>query len=503
MKRRPFVQLTALLLLLCLSFSLAACGQPSWYYDYGDPARGFDTDLFYQNDHSLSGADPFVLVADGYYYLYITGNTYIPAYRSKNLNDWEELGPVFTPARDAWSIHNLWAPEVVERDGTYYMYYSGRNAYTGEMGIGIAVADHPAGPFHEIDTTATGGSIDRTVMPFQFGFTMIDPNVFVDDDGSVYMYFSKDQVDQVSRICVVELEEDMVTAKAGSLREDILEPTQSWESPNELPRWNEAPEMIKYNGKYYLMYSANYYQSRYYALGVAVSDSPVEGFEKVSYNPLLEADDEWTFTSGTGHNCYFWSLDGKELFTAYHSHADTAEGGTSRVVNFDRMFFLGERLVINGPTTSPQPLPSGAGEYTNIAAEAAVTVNGQAAAGLTDGYTNFLWSKSADEEMIFDDTAEIVLTFDREVEIVAVMVVDSADYALCVEDIETIDLGERTIRNLQLSPAMRYIDEYDYEVKIPGSAFIAEFAPQRTDTVRITIREDEAFALNEILILGK
>ena len=118
MKRRPFVQLTALLLLLCLAFSLAACGQPSWYYDYGDPARGFDTDLFYRNDHSLSGADPFVLVADGYYYLYITGNTYIPAYRSKNLNDWEELGPVFTPARDAWSIHNLWAPEVVERDGT-------------------------------------------------------------------------------------------------------------------------------------------------------------------------------------------------------------------------------------------------------------------------------------------------------------------------------------------------------------------------------------------------
>ena len=80
-------------------------------------------------DYSLP--DPSVVKAeDGYYYLYITGNTYIPAYRSTNLTDWQELGPVFTPARDAWSVHNLWAPEVVAKDGKYYMYYSGRNAYS-------------------------------------------------------------------------------------------------------------------------------------------------------------------------------------------------------------------------------------------------------------------------------------------------------------------------------------------------------------------------------------
>lgn len=501
--KKKLMKLAAILLTATLFFAVCGCSDSSWYYDYTDADQEFNSKLFYQNDRSLSGADPYILVADGYYYLYITGNTYIPAYRSTNLTDWQELGPVFTPARDAWSVHNLWAPEVVAKDGKYYMYYSGRNAYTGKMGIGVAVADNPAGPFAEIDTTAEGGSIDRTVMPFDFGFTMIDPNVFIDEDGKIYMYFSKDQVDQISKICVAELDEDMVTVKEGTLREDIIEPEQQWENPDSLPRWNEAPEMMKHNGKYYLMYSANYYQSRYYSVGVAVSDSPVEGFEKVAYNPILAVDSEWEFTSGTGHNCWFWSIDGKELFVAYHSHADTVDGGTSRVINFDRALFDGERLVINGPTTSPQPLPSGASEYTNLASQAKITVNGQETAQLSDNIINFLWSESKDSELVLNKKAKIVLKFEKEVEVTAVMICDSADYALCVDDVEKIDLGDRTITDLKMSPSMRYVDEYDYEVKIPGSAFIAEFSPVRTSEITITISEEGEFALNEIVILGK
>ena len=188
---------------------------------------------------------------------------------------------------------------------------------------------------------------------------------------------------------------------------------------------------------------------------------------------------------------------------AYHSHADTVDGGTARVINFDRALFDGEKLVINGPTTSPQPLPSGASEYTNLAPQATITVNGQETAQLSDNIVNFLWSESKDSELVLNKKAKIVLTFEKEVDVAAVMICDSADYALGVDDVEKIDLGDRTITDLKMSPSMRYVDEYDYEVKIPGSAFIAEFSPVRTSKITITISEEGEFALNEIVILGK
>ena len=48
------------------------------------------------------------------------------------------------------------------------------------------------------------------------------------------------------------------------------------------------------------------------------------------------------------------------MFIVYHSHADPKKPSGERVVNIDRLQFDEDgKLKIQGPTRSPQPMPSG------------------------------------------------------------------------------------------------------------------------------------------------
>src|SRR5690606_27919622 len=83
----------------------------------------------YTNPLSVSMGDPFVLLApDSTYYMYGTGGGAkdgFAVYSSKDLVDWENEGQVFWGNTDSsWSLHSFWAPEVFERNGKYYMFYS-------------------------------------------------------------------------------------------------------------------------------------------------------------------------------------------------------------------------------------------------------------------------------------------------------------------------------------------------------------------------------------------
>ena len=108
------------------------------------------------------------------------------------------------------------------------------------------------------------------------------------------------------------------------------------------------------------MYSANYFGGKNYAVGYATSNSPLGPFKKSANNPVLSKNvDSGGIVTGTGHNSVTWSPDGKEMFCVYHGR--TTATGDDRVVFVDRMKILDDgRLVVEGPTTKPQLLPSGA-----------------------------------------------------------------------------------------------------------------------------------------------
>ncbi|TLS48651.1 glycosidase [Paenibacillus antri] len=301
--------------------------------------------------------DPFVLKAsDGRYYCYPTSAVQdgFKAWSSDDLIEWKAEGFVYEKAKNekAWGYRQFWAPEVVERDGKFYMYYTARWKEKDSLRIGIAVADAPTGPFRDVS--------DRPM--FDDGIAAIDAHVFTDEDGRRYLYYSRDCSENVvdgrkeSHIYAFELGSDMMTPKHEGVL--LIRPDQPWEfKSGEDVRWNEGPFVLKHAGAYYLMYSANCFAARDYSDGYAVSDSPLGPYKKFSKNPILAADG--TKVSGPGHHCVTVSPDGSELFIVYHTHTDPEAGGGDRQVCMDRMIFAEDgSVVVFGPTLSKQPAPS-------------------------------------------------------------------------------------------------------------------------------------------------
>ena len=100
-------------------------------------------------------ADPSVIRKDGIFYLYSTESgsfPNIPIYKSVDLVNWYFSGTAFSDKTRPTSFEgSLWAPDINFIDGKYVMYYS-MSKWGGEWdcGIGVAIADHPKGPFTDM-----------------------------------------------------------------------------------------------------------------------------------------------------------------------------------------------------------------------------------------------------------------------------------------------------------------------------------------------------------------
>ena len=155
-----------------------------------------------------------------------------------------------SPSDVDWTDELLFAPDVVERGGKYYLY-----AYIVNAKGCVAVADRPEGPFRLLSR------YEYDIPNHSDNGTFIDPGVLVDDDGRVYIYCGY----QGSYMC--ELKDNMYEAVPGSYKLDII-PTA------EPHRFFEACSPRKINGTYYLIYSPQ----RGSCLDYATSDSPTGPF---------------------------------------------------------------------------------------------------------------------------------------------------------------------------------------------------------------------------------
>ncbi len=263
----------------------------------------------FQNPLPVQFGDPYVLkAADGTYYMYGTGGAKngFAAYSSKDLVNWQPKGQVWHASNpNGWSDSTAawggayWAPEVYERNGKYYMFYSAqwKQNPTKELEnfrIGVAVADRPTGPFVDI----TGKPI------FDPGYPIIDANVLFDKNGKVYLYYSRccykhpvesevaawakekgwfDVIEE-SWVYGVEMKPDF----SGVIGEPVMllrppvamgDKQAEWESRSVTSkevnrRWTEGSVIFKKGSTYYIMYSANYFGGKNYAVGYATGKSP-------------------------------------------------------------------------------------------------------------------------------------------------------------------------------------------------------------------------------------
>jgi len=374
MKRRFFAAVLAIVVFL----TTAALAEP------------VSPDRLYQNPspvHSIG--DPAMIYADGAYWMFSTSapNGYV-AWKSYDLVEWLHKGMAFRPdMRNGWCNGSFWAPEVHEVNGAYYLFYSATWRDHDTMRIGVARAEEPGGPYVDLKNEPL----------FDLGYAAIDASLFIDHDGTPYLYFSRDCSENVvdgihtSQIYVVELTADFMEIVGEP--QLLLTPDQAWEyAPGDTYRWNEGPFVVENEGKYWLFYSANYFQSREYGVGAAVSDSPMGPFVKLENNPIMQwvEDGEGnTLVSGPGHNFYFRM--GEELFTSYHSHYHPQFPSADRQLCVDRMGFHADGTpYISGPTLAGQLKPLEQLGLTDAMSAAVVVACGEGAENsdpihLTDG----------------------------------------------------------------------------------------------------------------------
>jgi len=342
--------------------------------------------LTYSNPLAVTMGDPYVLLAsDGKYYMYGTNGTdKLPgfrAYSSDNLIDWVEEGSVYKGnAADSWAQKNFWAPEVYERNGKFYMFFSADWKYnpTNEaenFRIGVAVSNKPTGPFTDIS--------DKPL--FDSGYPVIDANI-LQFKGRTYLYYSrccyKNPVEsEVSQWAKKQnlfqtVEESWVYGVeiASDFKSVIGEPVlllhppknmndkqSEWESRSVTSgevnrRWTEGSFAFVHKDKIYMMYSANYYGGKNYAVGYATSNHPLGPFVKAENNPVLQKNtDQGGVVTGTGHNSVTWSKNGKTMYCIYHGR--TTKTGKKRVVFIDKMVINKQGLlIIDGPSTEQKTL---------------------------------------------------------------------------------------------------------------------------------------------------
>lgn len=302
--------------------------------------------------------DPFILYDDvtARYYMYCTGGHY-QCWSSDTMEEWIPHGDSYLVTEKSFGTVNYWAPEVYKIGDTFYQVYSAARMI-GDLkrhSIGIASSKSPTGPFIDL--------YDRPL--YAPDYSVIDASLFFDDDGRIYLYYSRDcsenYVDgkRTSQSFGIEVKPDF----SGTVGEAVLlaTPTAPWELVSETPVWNEGPCVFKRAGIYYLLFTANYYASVHYAVGYATAKSPLGPFVKAAENPIVVGDG--IYTSGTGHCNVTYSPDRSEMYMVYHSHADvtnTTNPVADRTPCVDKIVFDADgKMSVNGPFVAKQPYLSG------------------------------------------------------------------------------------------------------------------------------------------------
>lgn len=250
-------------------------------------------------------ADPFILLYNDTYYLYGTGaGNGIEVMTSDDLKIWKRAANpedrLALHKDDSYGDRWFWAPEVyyIKEKNKFYIYYS------AEEHICVATSDSPLGPFTQEEKK-----------PMLEGEKAIDNSLFIDDDGTPYLFF--DRFNDGLNIWVAELEKDLMTIKKETLH-PCIHVSQEWEKV--WPRVNEGVFVIKHNGIYYMTYSANSYESQFYGIGCATATDIMGEWTKYPHNPLLQKPGNLV---GVGHSAMFKDKKGdwKIVFHAHQSES--------------------------------------------------------------------------------------------------------------------------------------------------------------------------------------
>jgi arabinan endo-1,5-alpha-L-arabinosidase len=266
--------------------------------------------------------DPDVVKTAGGYFAFSTstGSGRIPvATASAPDGPWRITGDALG-AVPAWAKPDggFWAPDVTQLpDGTFVLYFSGARTDGGEMCLGAATASKADGPY------TPAGDQPLVCAPEDHGD--IDPQTFVDADGTRYLFYKSDgdATGAPAAIWTQKLQADGRTftgPRTELLRADL----------NAEKAVVEAPSVVKTASRFLLFYSADTFQSSGYHTCYASAPKVTGPFVKADA-PFLSTDLLGGKVDGPGGADV---VDGHIYFHGWLGGARTARGLYSLPISF-------------------------------------------------------------------------------------------------------------------------------------------------------------------------
>jgi beta-xylosidase len=253
-------------------------------------------------------ADPAALVYNDTVYLF-AGHDQCPPernfyemhewliYTSTDMVTWTERAK-FPVTAFEWARGDAWAAHAMEKNGKFYWFVTVTHKTIPGKAIGVAVADHPLGPYKD----AIGKALvtnDMTKAPFQIAdregkmhdmdWDDIDPALFTDTDGKSYVFWGN------------------TTCKYAKLKDNMIEldgPIQEIKLPN----FTEAPWVHKRGDWYYLSYAYQFPEKIAYAMSKNIHGpwefkgilNEVAGNSNTNHQAIIEYKGKWYFIYHNG-----------------------------------------------------------------------------------------------------------------------------------------------------------------------------------------------------------
>jgi len=248
MRGIPFKPLLGLLILLC------GCGTPN--------------DKLRENGSTIHSS------RDGLYYWYYhawNGHYHIKvAWSASPTGPWTQYpNSLLEPDSETFDNASVACPTVVQEEGTFYMFYSGEDQTNDLWSIGLAVADHPLGPWRKVSE----------LLPY-FGYvTSVSHH-----DGRYFMYAESNRQNDYGPT-VVATSFSLIgpwTVEGIALPDSV----EQWESAG-----TEGGTVLRINNRYVLFYAGGYYvddirMHAHDAVGVAFSNDGIH-FTRSLFNPVV------------------------------------------------------------------------------------------------------------------------------------------------------------------------------------------------------------------------
>jgi GH43 family beta-xylosidase len=257
-------------------------------------------------------ADPHITYHNGHYYLTGTTGSNITIRKAATLNSLK-----FAPAIEAFTAPsggpccNFWAPELHRIDDVWYVYYTAGNSpdlSSQRTWVIENTADDPV----------AGTWVDKgQIFHPSENFWAIDGSFFQLGDKKYFSWSGHiDGTNTVQHIFISEMSDPWTLTGP---RVMISSPQYLWERNGEV---NEAPTALQNSSKLFLFYSASGCWTDDYAVGMLSMDISNDPLDPSSWtkspNPVFVSNSSAS-AYGPGHNAFFSSPDGTEIWNTYHA----------------------------------------------------------------------------------------------------------------------------------------------------------------------------------------